>query len=252
MPHEFEFRETVEIPASPEQVWEAIATGPGVDSWFMGRNVIEPGEGGYGQLTIAGQTQTSTVTAWEPGKHFAYRGAEGDDGAFMAFDYLIEGREGGSTTLRLVQSGILGGDDWETEYEAMKAGWPLYLHTLVEYLTYFPGRSATGVFAVQPGSPAPRSWAKIAAALGLPGTEVSEGAPVRFTEPDGRVVEGVVDTLCMPHYLGVRSADALYRFIHSGAKRGDAIVIGHHLFRDIDPDQADQAWQQWLTALLTS
>jgi hypothetical protein len=27
-------------------VWEAIATGPGLDSWFMGRNEVEPREGG--------------------------------------------------------------------------------------------------------------------------------------------------------------------------------------------------------------
>jgi uncharacterized protein YndB with AHSA1/START domain len=231
-------------------VWEAIATGPGVNSWFMGRNTVEPGEGGATQMTIAGQTETSTITAWEPAKHLAFRSGEAPDGTFMAMDFLIEGRQGGSTTLRLVHSGILGGDNWESEYEAMKAGWPLYLHTLVAYLTHFPGRTATGVFAIRPGSPAPRSWEKIFAALGLPGGHASEGAPVRFTEPGGHLAEGVVDTVCMPHYLGVRTHDGLYRFIHGGADRGDAIVIGHHLFRDINPDEADRAWQQWLTDLL--
>jgi uncharacterized protein YndB with AHSA1/START domain len=43
MAHPFEFTHEIEVDASPEEVWEAIATGPGVDAWFMGRNEIEPG-----------------------------------------------------------------------------------------------------------------------------------------------------------------------------------------------------------------
>ncbi|MEZ0070933.1 SRPBCC domain-containing protein [Planotetraspora sp. GP83] len=121
----FELRKEVELEATPGQVWEATATGPGVDSWFMGRNVVEPGEGGIVRLTLGGQSQENTVTAWEPGKRLAHRGAEPDDGNFMAFEYLLEGREGGGTVLRMVQSGVLG-DDWETEYEAIKTGWDTY------------------------------------------------------------------------------------------------------------------------------
>lgn len=46
MAHEFEISREVEVEASPDQAWEAIATGRGRDSWFMGRNEIEPGQGG--------------------------------------------------------------------------------------------------------------------------------------------------------------------------------------------------------------
>ena len=42
MGHEFELRKEITLAASPEQVWDAIATGPGMDAWFMGRNEIEP------------------------------------------------------------------------------------------------------------------------------------------------------------------------------------------------------------------
>jgi uncharacterized protein YndB with AHSA1/START domain len=38
VPREFEVREAIELEATPQQVWEAIATGPGLDSWFMGSN----------------------------------------------------------------------------------------------------------------------------------------------------------------------------------------------------------------------
>ncbi|HET9722312.1 MAG TPA: SRPBCC domain-containing protein, partial [Actinomycetota bacterium] len=40
MAHRFEIDKTIEVGATPEQVWQAITTGPGLDSWFMGRNEV--------------------------------------------------------------------------------------------------------------------------------------------------------------------------------------------------------------------
>lgn len=65
MAHEFELHEEIALDATPEQVWEAITTGPGVDSWFMGRTEIEQGLGGTIRLTLLGGTQEATVTGWE-------------------------------------------------------------------------------------------------------------------------------------------------------------------------------------------
>ena len=56
MPHEFELRKEITLQATPEQVWEAIATGPGIDGWFMGRNEVEPREGGRTAMTIGPST----------------------------------------------------------------------------------------------------------------------------------------------------------------------------------------------------
>ena len=39
----FENRSEAEVPASPDEVWAAIASGPGIDSWFMGRSEVRPG-----------------------------------------------------------------------------------------------------------------------------------------------------------------------------------------------------------------
>ena len=41
MPHPFRIETSVEIEATPEEVWEAITTGPGVDSWLMGRTEVD-------------------------------------------------------------------------------------------------------------------------------------------------------------------------------------------------------------------
>ncbi|MFC7648504.1 hypothetical protein ACFQX6_54750 [Streptosporangium lutulentum] len=43
MGHAWEERDEAVVAASAEEVWAAIATGPGIDSWFMGRNEVDPG-----------------------------------------------------------------------------------------------------------------------------------------------------------------------------------------------------------------
>ncbi|MFC6086032.1 SRPBCC family protein [Sphaerisporangium aureirubrum] len=244
MSHEFELTHDIELDATPEQVWEAIATGPGIDSWFMGRNEVEPREGGAGSMTMPGFTAKSTVTVWEPNHRFAYRGEPAEDGAFMAFEYLIEAREGSATALRLVHSGILTGD-WEDQYDALRKGNPLYLRSLALYLKHFPGRTAVPVAAFGPHQPdQDTAWAAVVAALGL-SKDIREGDEVRYTF-DGRQVTGVVDTVVEPGFLGVRTGDALLRFVGGGGM----IMTGHHVFADVDQAAAEQAWGEWLTAAL--
>jgi uncharacterized protein YndB with AHSA1/START domain len=250
VPHEFELREEITVDATPEQVWEAIATGPGIDAWFMGRNEVEPREGGTVRMTLGGHAEEATVTAWEPPRRFAYRG-EGQDGSFMAFEYLIEGRQGGGTVVRLVQSGVLG-DDWEQEYDSLRKGWRMYLRTLAQYLAHFPGRTATPVSAQGPEqADQDRVWEGLMRGLGLTGT-VTEGDQARFTL-EGTEHQGVVDAVHRPGsadeptFLGVRTKDGLYRFVG----RGGAVAVGHHVFADVDRQEAERAWQAWLTRLFS-
>ncbi|MFC4590202.1 SRPBCC family protein [Sphaerisporangium corydalis] len=244
MPHEFELRKQVTLKATPEQVWEAIATGPGIDSWFMGRNEIEPRQGGATRQYFGDVPVEATVSAWEPARRFAFRSDPAQDGSFMAFEYLIEARGQGTTVLRMVQSGILG-DDWEAEYDGLSRGWDMYLHTLGQYLTHFQGRHAVVVFALRPGEAGHGpAWAALERGLGLTGP-VARGERVRLT-PDGfGPIQGVADYV-LPDFLGVRTGDGLYRFIRG---THDTLVVGHHLFADIDAKRAEQDWQDWLDAL---
>ena len=245
MAHEFEVTKEIAIDASPEQVWEAIATGPGLDSWFLGSNEVEPREGGMVRLTVGDVSEQGTVTAWEPLKRFAHRTREGEDGSFMALEYLIEGRGDGRTVLRLVQSGFLGGD-WEAEYEALNKGWGMYLRTLAQYLTYFPGKTATPISAGGPRAADEDSvWEALQRGLGLTGT-VTEGDQVRFSLAGSAPIEGVVDSVLFPTFLGVRTSEGLYRFVG----RGGAVGVGHHIFASgVDQKGAVRAWQTWLTQL---
>ncbi|MDT7784193.1 MAG: hypothetical protein QOF58_2612, partial [Pseudonocardiales bacterium] len=80
MTREFEIKKEVEVEGTPEQVWDAIATGPGIDSWFMGPHTVDGRLGGRMSLDLGFFQEASTITAWEPGKRFAYESDKADDG----------------------------------------------------------------------------------------------------------------------------------------------------------------------------
>lgn len=246
MGRKFEGHREDELAATPEQVWEAIATGPGIDSWFMGRNEVEPGEGGAVRMTFGRYTPEHSVTAWDPPKRFAYRSPETEDGRFIAYEFLIEGRQGGSTVLRTVISGFLPGDDWEEEYDAMTKGGEMFFRTLIEYLKYFLGRTASPITAFGPPvADWGHAWSVLHRELGLT-DPVTEGARVRFT-PDGLgPIDGVV-YFVNADTLGLRASNALYRFLR-GLRGG--FIAAHHLFsEDVDQKETERAWQSWLARL---
>ena len=182
MGHPFEQRSQAEVPATPDEVWAAIASGPGIDSWFMGHSEVQPGANGRVRTVFGEYAPELDVTAWDPARRFAYRSGEAPDGRFIAYEFLIEGRAGGSTVLRTVTSGFLPGDDWAEEFEAMTLGGEMYFRTLVEYLTYFAGRFAAPVTAFgPPGTTWSRDRALLCRALGLPET-AQPGDQARVTD----------------------------------------------------------------------
>jgi uncharacterized protein YndB with AHSA1/START domain len=240
MGHQFEAEQQVEVPATPEQVWAAIATGPGIDSWFMGRNEVRPGE--TVRMAFGGYAPEHRVTAWEEGSHLAYGGEAAPDGRFIAHEFLIEGRAGGSTVLRMVTSGFLPGDDWADEYEAMQAGGALFFATLVTYLTHFAGRTATPITAFGPIVPDWGSaWAALHAELGL-SAPPAKGDQVRLRADGLPPIDGAV-YFTNPQTLGLRTPDAMYRFVQ-GFQGG--MVAMHHLFTEVDQADTERAWQHWL------
>jgi uncharacterized protein YndB with AHSA1/START domain len=243
--HHWEQHDEVTIPASVEEVWDAIATGPGIDSWFMGRNEVKPGPDGAVRTSMGSFTMDSAITGWEPLHRLAHRSADDPDGGFIAFEYLIEGRDQGSTVLRLVTNGFLPADDWEDEFEAMTLGGAMYFATLVSYLTHFAGRTGQPITVNGPPvSDWPSTWSELHTSLGLsPSAQV--GDPARVSVPGLEQIEGIVDFI-NPRAIGIRTPDALYRFIWGFF---GSVVLGHHLFTSDPVDHHTEAWQTWLTTL---
>jgi hypothetical protein len=54
----------IEVPGTPEQVWEAIATGPGIEAWFVPADV-EPREGGRVALDMLVSTLHADGEGWD-------------------------------------------------------------------------------------------------------------------------------------------------------------------------------------------
>lgn len=236
MGHEFEAVDSADVDATVDEVWQAIATGPGIDSWYMGRTEVAEGTV---RTAFGGYTPQSQINASEPGKRFAYRTLPGPDGRFIAFDFLIEGRAGGSTSLRLVTNGFLPGDDWAEEFEAMTLGGALYFRTLIEYLNHFAGRTATPVTTFGPPvTDWDQAWARLGAELGLD-RPAREGDQVRVGDSSGTVY------FANTHTLGVRTSEAIYRFVKGF--HGPMIVM-HNLFQpETGSAEAERFWQAWLS-----
>jgi uncharacterized protein YndB with AHSA1/START domain len=233
---EFELRREVVLPGTPEQAWEAVATAAGNASWLF-PNEIEPDGPG--------------TAAWDPPRHLELRQERGD--WFNAVEFVIEGRDGGTSLLRYAHSGIFV-DDWDSQFDAAQAHTDFYLHTLSEYLEHFGGRVATYIgdapAGIQgpPSSATPDGFRRLQEALGL-GSHLDEGDSARLTPQGLEPIEGVLDYV-RPNFIGVRTADALYRFFGRNAF-GAPVGMSVHMFADaVEPEQTKQAWQAWLDTAL--
>jgi uncharacterized protein YndB with AHSA1/START domain len=236
MPPEFECNREVVLPASPEQVWEAVATTAGNAAWLFPNEIAPDGSG---------------ATAWDPPHHFAVRMEQGD--WFNALEFIIEGRDGGTSVLRYAHSGIFV-DNWDTQYDAVQQHTDFYLHTLGEYLQHFNGRAATYIGGGPGGlqgptaSAAPDGFRRLQQAIGLSG-EASESDRVRLTPHGLEPFEATIDYL-RPNFIGVRTVDALYRFFGRNAF-GGPVAISIHAFSDsIDAEKTRHDWQNWLDTAL--
>jgi hypothetical protein len=235
MPREFEIAREILLEATPEQVWETIATEAGLAAWFQ-PSPVDP--------------SSDMVVAWEPGRRLAIRTAKAPDGSVHAFEYLIEGRAGGSAVLRFVHGGVTG-DDWNDEYQSITSGgWDMYLYTLAQYHRYFAGRPAVYIEAEGPASSAaPAAWGALIDALTHQSAQI--GAAVRVDLVSADPPEGVID-LVSPNFVGLRTPDALIRF-HGRSALGMTVAVSHHAYTtDINVERTRMAWQSWLAGALTS
>lgn len=231
MSKNFEIRKHVILEATPEQVWHAIATREGQAAWSP-----DPYQSPEGMDVKS-----------EENVRLAVRTPAAENGAFHAFEYLISSEDGGATRLTLVHSGYLG-DDWDAEFdfgEFTGYGWDMYLHTLSQYMRHFADRPAVFVTAQGPQSSAtPEGWAVLERALGIDGP-VELGQQLRLTPQGLPALEGVVDYVYPGvNFLGLRTADGLYRF-HDNSAMGLPQAVGHYIYDEVDREAVQRAWEEW-------
>jgi uncharacterized protein YndB with AHSA1/START domain len=243
MVKEFEVRWEGELAASPQDVWDAVTRH--ADGWLW-KIEYEPWVGGAERgLTSGG----GTVTVWDPPRHFATRTRpEGERDGFNELDYVLEPRGAGSY-LRYVHRGVLA-EDYDRQLDSCRQHTEFYNHSLGQYACHFAGREPVYVAAEGPEASARGGLAAVRGALGLP-DDVAAGDRVRLTPADLEPIEGVVD-YATHAFLGVRSADALYR-VYGRDVWGWPVALGHHLFADgADKAASERAWSGWLNGVFAA
>jgi len=196
----------VEVPGTPDEVWQAIATGPGISSWFVPAEFeVRDGRPVAVRLDFgAGMVSSSVLTAWDPPHAWASRSDGWVPGSPpIANEWSIETRGGGTCIVRIVHSLLASTDDWDSQLEGTECGWPAFLRTLQIYLTHFRGQRSAVMkwMAPAPGTEA-EAWEALTAALGATGLRVGQ----RWTAPTGAPgVSGVAEYITQSPY------DALLR-----------------------------------------
>jgi uncharacterized protein YndB with AHSA1/START domain len=244
----------VEVPGTPEEVWQAIASGPGISAWFVPAE-FEEVDGKPVAVTLnfgPGMESRSVVTAWDPPRMFA-KEADGwvPGSPPIGTEWSVEARAGGVCVVRVVQSLFASTDDWDNQLIGSESGWPGFFRILRIYLTHFRGqRSAFMQVMASVSGSAAEAWATLTAALGLNG--VGDGQ--RWAVPAGvPVLGGVVESMSQSQYGALLRLDqpvpgtaALYTMKYGGSVLA---TLSFYLYGDQAAETVAHEtplWQAWI------
>ncbi|MHC5113093.1 MAG: SRPBCC family protein [Planctomycetota bacterium] len=169
----------VEVSATPEQAWEAVATAAGISSWFV-PTTSENDENGVPVKIInsfgPGMDSVSTVTDWNPPHSLSAESHDfGPDGPPIATEWIVEAREGGTCIVRVVHSLFASTDDWDKQMEGWESGWPAFFRLLRLYLAHFTGEPCAAFQLMGfSSSPPDATWRTLCDGLGLEAVAVGE------------------------------------------------------------------------------
>ena len=245
----------VEVPGTPEEVWRAIATGPGISSWFVPTK-FEERDGKPVAVTLdfgPGMESRSTITAYESPRRFAAQGEGWGGSPPIADEWTVEARAGGTCIVRVVHSLFAEKDDWDKQLGDTESGWPAYFRILRIYLTHFRNQRAALMQWLAPASGSTaEAFQALTSALGVSGASAGQ----RTSAPAGAPsLSGVVE------YVSQRPYNALIRLDAPGpgvAALGavgfggqSMVTLGFYLYGD----QAEATvaretprWEAWVQA----
>jgi uncharacterized protein YndB with AHSA1/START domain len=242
----------VEVPGTPEEVWQAIATGPGISSWFVPTRCEERQGGQVVSNFGPGMDCPATITAWEAPKRFVAEAAMGPPGSpTVATEWIVEARAGGKCLVRVVHSLFASTDDWDNQLDGLEKGWPPIFRILRRYLETFKGMACSAMQFVSISTDSEtNAWEKMGEELRL--LEVGEGQ--KWSAPDdfprmagvsmgqGMTSSTVLLSLDTPvpgtAYIGVFPCGGMVQ-----------VYMAIYLYGDKAKDAAlrdEPAWQKWM------
>lgn len=204
------FRMSLDLDATPDEVWRALTEAEELVRWFPTLARVTPGEGGtmlwsWGQ----GEDWVTRIDAWEPGKLLRLvqedarpYDAQGNplppgevEPAKIAVEFTLETVQG-KTRLRLVHSGFGHGTAWDAEVDGISEGWQAELRSLRHYLQRHRGqdrKAARGL--VDTTLPRESAWDRLTGPGGyrLSPASPKEGEGFEVVTPGGRRYTGTVE-----------------------------------------------------------
>jgi uncharacterized protein YndB with AHSA1/START domain len=248
----------VEVSGTPEEVWHAIASGPGISAWFVPTRLEER----VGGITVSsfgpGDSMDSqaTITVWEPPQRFV---AESQDGpGTVATEWTVEAQAGGTCTVRVVHSWFASTDDWDAQFEGHSYGWISFFQILRLYLAHFSGQPCVSVQLMATSTePVPRAWAQLVEPLDL--AQVSAGDPI--TGPAGApALSGVAEVVNPPEWPGLllrldAPAPALAHLFALPMGEQVLLPVRFYLYGEAGASAAaevERQWQGWLAQRFAS
>jgi uncharacterized protein YndB with AHSA1/START domain len=241
-----------EVPGTVEEVWQAIATGPGVSSWFVPCE-MDGRDDGTVKLTFGpGMDSVAKITAWDPPRRFAAESSWGPDSPTIATEWVVESRGGNTCLVRVVHSLFASTDDWDNQIEGTEKGWPTFFRVLRQYLTHHRGMpcSIVQVMAMTTGSP-DDAWAKLAAALGLAGARQGQS----WTAPPGvPPLAGVIEPGTGANSAILRLNSPAPGTAILGVENCGGVMVNQclYLYGDTAAEVArrdEPRWREWLAGL---
>ncbi len=192
-PIEQEYR----IEAPIERVWDAVATGEGLERWFpMRAEVVPPdaeGKGGTVSMWWGDFGGASTITEWKPMERYS---AHAEGYGTMTFELRADK---GETIFKVIQSEIPDGPEWDGIYDSTTRGWNTECRALRHYMKFHEGTERRVVWAVHPiGSDAAfaEAWDRLMGAVDSKGempSGLKEGDAYSVTMATGQELEGIVE-----------------------------------------------------------
>jgi uncharacterized protein YndB with AHSA1/START domain len=207
----------IEIDAPPDAVWKAISTGEGLTRWYAEEARVEPRAGGENWISWGeGQEVGNQNLAWEPGKRLTVGKPNHEtatDWNAIVIDFEIETR-GGRTLLKLVQSGLPTGPDWDGMDDGTDVGWEMFLFALKFYLEHHAGKPRRTILRYWASPrPADETFGALRELLGIAADDLRVGARYAATTAGGEKIGGEIIAV-EPGHLLVASVEQL----------GDALV----------------------------
>ncbi|MBW3634514.1 MAG: SRPBCC domain-containing protein [Chloroflexi bacterium] len=247
----------VEVPGTPEEVWQVIATGPGISSWFVPTTVEEHAGGAVLCNFGPGMESVSTITTWDPPHRYVAdsRDDMGPDDPTVATEWIVEARSGGTCVVRVVHSWFTSSDAWDDQFEGHTYGWISFFRVLRLYLAHFRGQPSSS-FQLMGVAPEPKSaaWEALTGSLGLTGAAIGQRVSTSQSAPP---LAGTVEWAGQPEWpeelllrLDEPAPGIAHLVLHPMGGQV-SMTVRFYLYGDQAPAavaRVEPEWQAWMDA----